>query len=30
MSDQIIDLCESLQPGPRGGWVPRGRGDCRA
>lgn len=24
MSDQIIDLCESLQPGPRGGVGPRG------
>lgn len=24
MSDQVIDLCESLQPGPRGGVGPRG------
>ena len=24
MSEQIIDLCESLQPGPRGGVGPRG------
>lgn len=29
--DQIIDLCESLQPGPRGGgWVPAASVACRA
>lgn len=30
MSDQIIDLCESLQPGPRGGWVLAASVACRA
>lgn len=28
--DQIIDLCESLQPGPRGGWVPAASKDWPA